>query len=93
MPFKKGVATPGAGRPGYQLEKSQLEKMRKLLDKYIKLAEQGLLDPKEREHFYRMEKLVLKTMDKLHANKQDITSDGKQININIAPEIANQNEL
>ena len=77
MPFKKDDvktkewAKMGA-RKGYEYEEEQLERMRKLLNKYIDLAEKGLLDAKEREHFLRMEKLVLKAMDKLHPSKSDV---------------------
>ena len=89
------------GRKGYEFEQEQLDRMRKVLDKDLSLVER-LQDrvAKGEELNEREEKLlqltasrVSKIYDKLHASKTDVTSDGKQITINIAKEIADQNEI
>ena len=98
MPFKKGdVKTiewaKKGGRPGYRYEQAELERMKKILAKYFTLVEKKELDEKDTKHLERLEKAALKIMDKRHANKTDITSDGKQVFINIASEIAEQNDI
>lgn len=87
MPWKKGVATPGAGRKGYQIELNELKKMTSLFRRYLTLAEiieSGKATDNQKDAFERLRPLVLKIMDKLHANKEakkevDITSQGEKI--------------
>lgn len=97
MPFQKGVATPGAGRKSMQIEQAQLEKMRKVLSKDLaiteKLQNKKDIDPVEKEKLAILQARVLKIYDKLHVTKTDLTSNGKTIVINVAPEIAEQNEI
>lgn len=86
MPFEKGKATPGAGRPGYEIEQSQLETMRRILDKDLKIIErlqdQEEIDPIDKEKLLISQARVAKYMDKLHISKSatDITTGGEQIN-------------
>lgn len=102
MPFKKNdVKTQEWGRMGarkpYTLEQAQLEKMRKILNKDLTIAEKFQeskeLNPVEEKKLQILQARILKYADKLHASKTDVTSDGKQIVINLAPEIAKQNEI
>ncbi len=101
MPFEKGVATPGAGRKGFELEQADLERMRQILRRdqtFIEKLQEKLkiglkLTDDEKEMMKITNGRITKMMDKLHASKQDVTSDGKAINIVIAKEIAEQNDL
>jgi hypothetical protein len=75
MPFKKGVKTPGAGRPGYEYEKEQLDKMKKELSQFLILTERirtRKAKKEEIEAYQIIAKPICKMMDKLHANKQSI---------------------
>lgn len=90
MPFQKGNQLgrgAGGGRKGYQYEKEQLKEMRKLVTEYINLGKKILSgDEKSAMSQIRFEtvgRLCLKAMDKLHANKQDITSDGERVETTI----------
>lgn len=104
MPWEKGNQMgkdSGGGRKGYELEQAELEKMREILardQKFIKKLqdklENGLnLTSDEKEMMKITNGRIVKIMDKLHASKSDITSDGKEIKIVIAKEIAEQNDL
>ena len=78
MPFTKGKATPGAGRKGFQFERDQLERMTKLLNRYLTLAEtieSGKSNENQEKAFDSLKALILKIMDKLHANKVAIEGD------------------
>ena len=80
MPFTKGnKLAKGHGRKGFEIEDKQRKEMEKLLSKYLVLAAKigngKELDVKELIAFNRLEKLVLKIADKLHANKTDIKLD------------------
>lgn len=85
MPFEKGKATPGAGRPGYTLEQEQLERMRKILDKDLKIIERLQdsedINPVDREKLLISQARVSKYLDKLHVSKSatDITTGGKEL--------------
>ena len=75
MPFQKGVATPGAGRKGYEAEAKQLNKMRRLLDRDLAISER-LQNAKElssidKEKLAILQARVLKYADKLHATKTE----------------------
>ena len=72
MPFKKGVATPGAGRKGYELEDKEKQRLRTLLLIGIKLGEKmasGEATIKEQMAYGNIEKLVLKLLDKFVPSK------------------------
>lgn len=72
--FQKGVATPGAGRPGYEFESRQLKQMRELLDKYLAVAER-ILNDQERANDHKKIQLLSadmrKVLDKLHPSKTE----------------------
>lgn len=95
MPFKEGVATPGAGRKGYELEQAQLEKMRAILDKDLKIIERlqdaEEIDPVDEKKLAISQARVSKYLDKLHASKEstDVNVSGS-INISISEDIANK---
>lgn len=97
MPFQKGKATPGAGRKGFEIEQAQLKKMRNILNNDLLIAKKfqksKKLNPLEEKKLQVLQARMLKYADKLHASKTDITSDGKQINISVSPEIAEQNGI
>ena len=70
---------PGGGRPGYEYEKEQLQRMRKLLSSTLTIAEKikkGTAKPRQILAYERLERLTLKIMDKLHASKQEQTLIG-----------------
>ncbi|MEK7658842.1 MAG: hypothetical protein AAB352_03200 [Patescibacteria group bacterium] len=79
MPFQSGhklsVGNKGGGRKGFSIEQKQLNKMRRLLDRYILLAEKNQLTIEERERFQRLEKFSLKILDKMFANKLAIKEE------------------
>jgi len=91
MPFQKGhtlsKGNPGGGRKGYEYEKKQVLRMRKLLNGILTLGEKIQSGKAKPEHLKRFEvllKLNLKIMDKLHANKQYIDwDDNKKLPFNI----------
>lgn len=102
MPFEQGnTLGVGNGRKGYEFEQAQLEEMRKIVTRDQKFIgklqnklDSGLkLTDDEKEMMKITNGRMTKMMDKLHASKQDVTSDGKAINIVIAKEIAEQNDL
>ncbi len=102
MPFEKGNQLGvGNGRKGYEIEQETLELMRSVLVKDVKwlakMQEKREMGEKIDGNTMELMKVtatrINKIMDKLHASKQDVTSDGKQINIVVAREIAEQNEL
>ena len=94
MPFQPGnKLAKGQGRPGYMYEVKELNRMKKILASYFTLVEKKELTEQQTKHLERLEKAALKIMDKRHANKTDVTSDGKQIMISIAQEIAEQNNV
>ena len=68
-----GLGNPGGGRKGYEYEEAQLKKMKETLDWAFELAEKmrkGKATIKEEMAYGNLEKMVLKIMDKLHANKE-----------------------
>lgn len=84
MPFKKGNKL-SPGRKGYEFEDKQLERMRKVVDKYLLIAEKMLGEKKgklTKTQLDNLKSIVImcnKILDKLHANKTDITSGGLPI--------------
>ena len=78
MPFQQGKATEGAGRKGYEFEYQQLEKMRELLNKDLKLLDKlyaGKIKEKDLSKLQIAQARMLKILDKLHASKQSIGGD------------------
>lgn len=91
MPFEKGNQLgKGEGRKGYEFEKKQLEKMRELVDKDLKLFEklyEGKLEKKQIESLQIAQSRILKILDKLHASKQSIGGDEENpLKVVILPE-------
>jgi hypothetical protein len=78
MPFNKENASKYGklgGRKGYEYEAEQLEKMQKILNKALVLTEKVMnakATIKEARAYENSIRMVLKVMDKLHANRQAI---------------------
>lgn len=93
MPFELGKATPGAGRKGYELEQSQLEKMRAILDKDLAIIERlqnaEEINPTDEKKLAISQARVSKYIDKLHASKEskDINVAGT-LTIQISEDVA-----
>ncbi len=86
--FAKG--NRGGRRKGYEYEKKQLEKMRRLLNSFLKLAEElykkNIISEKELNVMDRKIKVGLRIMDKLHADKKETTLKTEEpilINVNL----------
>jgi len=85
MPWQKGKATPGAGRKGYELEQKQLDLMRKIVSRDLKLVEKiysGKASEKEFKALQALQVRVSKYLDKLHATKTATEHSG-EINLPI----------
>jgi arginine repressor len=93
MPFEKGKATEGAGRKGYELEQAQLEKMRSILDKDLKIIERlqdaEEINPTDEKKLQISQSRVSKYLDKLHATKEHHQHEGNLI-ITIEKEVADK---
>lgn len=77
MPAPKGnqyaKGNKGGMRKGYEYEQEEIQQMRKHLHwlfAYIEAVRKGKATDKQHSAFQRLEKVLLKIMDKLHANKQ-----------------------
>lgn len=91
MPFTKGhklsIGNKGGGRKGYEFEKSQLERMQKILNRDLKMVEkiQGEddVDEKTQKKLVLLQSRVLKIIDKLHVTKTatDVTTKGERVDI------------
>lgn len=82
MPFQKGISGNPEGRKSYELEQKQLEIMRKLVNKDLKLVEkiyEGKATEKDLKALTVLQTRVSKYLDKLHAQKTDITSGGEKL--------------
>lgn len=82
MPWQKGHKPyPGAGRRVYEIEKKQLDKMKKLLDRDLAIAErlqnQKEISPVDKEKLAILQARVLKYADKLHATKESHEHSGE----------------
>ena len=78
MPFKEGnQLAKDKGRKGYEFEEKNLERMTRMLEKYLKLVEQVLDDKDNNENLNAYAKLstigadMRKILDKLHASKTE----------------------
>lgn len=72
------------GRKGYELERKQLDLMKKIVDKDLKVVEkiyEGKATEKDFKKLAALQVRVSKYLDKLHANKTDITSGGEKIEV------------
>jgi uncharacterized protein (UPF0147 family) len=93
MPFEIGKATPGAGRKGYELEQSQLDKMREILNKDLKIIERiqdaDEISPVDEKKLAISQARVSKYIDKLHASKEskDVSVSGS-LTIQISEDVA-----
>lgn len=82
MPFQEGQIANPRGRPGYEFEKSQLEKMGALIEKYLQVAERILTDtekPSDAKKIQLLSADMRKILDKLHASRSDFTSKGERL--------------
>lgn len=88
MPAPKGnqyaVGNRGGYRKGYEWEEGQKQEMRKNLNwlfAYIKAVRTGKATERQHTTFQRLERILIKMMDKLHANKNqtDLTTDGEPL--------------
>ena len=72
------VGNKGGFRKGYEYEIGQIKQMKKQINSIFKLAEKietGKASKDEKERFVLLQKLTLKMMDKIHANKQHVEHD------------------
>ncbi len=85
MPFEKGnqlaKLAKNPGRKVYELEQKQLDKMKRLLDKDLLIAEKFQnskeLSPLEEKKLQILQARILKYADKLHASKTDMELSGE----------------
>ena len=97
MPFQKGNKLSN-GRKGYEVEEKQRRRMLEILNKYLGICEKLFgnkeLSLKQLGKIEQMIKVGNKILDKLHANKTDITSGGERIApiIQISETFANKND-
>ena len=87
MPFQKGNKLgKGAGRKGFEIEEKQLDKMKRLLDRDLAIAERlqnsKELDPTEEKKLLILQSRILKYADKLHATKESHEHSG-EVSFNI----------
>lgn len=74
------LGNKGGGRLGYQYEKDQLVRLRKIVDRAVAQMEaiqKGKVGDKELARYKALEKTVLKALDKLQPNKQYIEHGGE----------------
>ncbi len=79
--FQKGNKL-SSGRRGYELEKKQLDLMRKIVSRDLRVVEKiysGKANEKDFKKLAALQVRVAKYLDKLHAQRTDITSGGEQI--------------
>jgi hypothetical protein len=97
MPWQKGVATPGAGRKGYEFEEAQLKRMNAVFNGVIELSEKvlkGKDTKKDREAIELIKPLAMKFCDKFHANKIILGNDhSNPFNIQVVKYADNNNSL
>ena len=82
MPFEKDNKTAkGHGRKGFELEQAQLERMRKILDKDLKIIERlqdaKEINPVDEKKLAISQSRVSKYLDKLHASKTEMELSGE----------------
>lgn len=103
MPFEKDdEKTKQWGREGglakaaiYELDRMQLEKMRRVVDKDLEIIEriqnQDNIDPVDEKKLQLAQTRVQKYLDKLHATKSSLEGDPeKPLIVKIEEEIANK---
>ena len=81
MPFQKGNKLSPGGKRTYTLEQEQLETMRRILNKDLKIIErlQDSEDPSpiDEKKLAISQQRVSKYLDKLHASKQELDLSGE----------------
>lgn len=82
MPFEKGNSLgKGQGRKGFDLEQEQLERMRKILNKDLKIIERlqdsEIINPVDEKKLVISQARVSKYLDKLHASKTEMDLSGE----------------
>ena len=82
MPFEKGNQLgKNQGRKGYEIEQAQLERMRKILDKDLKIIERfqdsKKINPIDEKKLAVSQTRVSKYLDKLHASKTEMDISGE----------------
>lgn len=82
MPFQPGhklsIGNKGGGRKGYTFETSQMERMKTILNKDLKLVEKayaGKLTEKDLKILDTLQPRVLKYLDKMHASKHAVKDE------------------
>jgi hypothetical protein len=82
-PNAKGkIGNKGGGRLGYTYEKEQLKRLKKIADRGIAMVEaitKGKVTDEQIRKYQITEKAFLKALDKLQANKTDLTSQGEKL--------------
>ena len=91
MPFALGnQLAKGIGRSGYAIEQKQLEDMRRILGKYLRLVEKVQDEKASTDDYAKITTIgadVRKILDKLHATKtHEENPGGETINIYTATE-------
>ena len=74
------VGNKGGYRKGYEWEEDQMKQMRKHLNwlfAYIEAVRKGKATDTQHQAFQRLERVLLKIMDKLHANKNQTEFSGE----------------
>ena len=82
----QGVTKGKTGRKGYEIEQAQLVEMRALLTDFLKLAKKVMSGKDSSEDIKKiqlLERMILKMLDKLHASKTDMTSDGERLDLGV----------
>lgn len=94
MPFQKGNKL-STGRPPMEIEQAQLEKMRKILDRDLKMVEkiqsEKDIDETTQKKLILLRERVSKYMDKLHIPKVDMNIKSEvQVELSEAQKIAQE---
>lgn len=76
MPFQKdNKLAKGHGRKGYEIEKKQLDQMKRIIGKYLNIIEKELDGKADYKDVMKLENARIgfnKAMDKVHASKSDM---------------------
>ena len=90
--FQKGnKLAENQGRKGYELEKKQLEMMKEMVNKDLNILKKvygGKATEKDFKILAAVQVRIGKYLDKLHANKTDITSAGESLQVIVPQAVA-----
>lgn len=91
MPFEEGNQLGrNQGRKGYEIEKAQLDKMRKILDKDLKIIERlqdaEEINPVDEKKLAISQARISKYLDKLHVSKTQTDFTLKDEGTHLSPE-------